>query len=59
MKRQTKIEVQEAVVDLMGEYPFQEISTKIICAYCNNNRSSFYDYYNDKFDLFNTIKSNH
>lgn len=51
MKRQAKIEIQNALVDLMAEYPFQEISTKMICAYCNINRSTFYDYYKDKFDL--------
>ncbi|MFO7021780.1 TetR/AcrR family transcriptional regulator, partial [Staphylococcus aureus] len=50
MKRQAKIEIQNALVDLMAEYPFQEISTKMICAYCNINRSTFYDYYKDKFD---------
>ncbi|HGN7437161.1 TetR/AcrR family transcriptional regulator, partial [Staphylococcus aureus] len=44
MKRQAKIEIQNALVDLMAEYPFQEISTKMICAYCNINRSTFYDY---------------
>ncbi|HBI0781397.1 TPA: TetR/AcrR family transcriptional regulator, partial [Staphylococcus aureus] len=27
MKRQAKIEIQNALVDLMAEYPFQEIST--------------------------------
>lgn len=48
MKRQAKIEIQNALVDLMAEYPFQEISTKMICAYCNINRSTFYDYYKDK-----------
>ncbi|HDH6892310.1 TPA: TetR/AcrR family transcriptional regulator, partial [Staphylococcus aureus] len=26
MKRQAKIEIQNALVDLMAEYPFQEIS---------------------------------
>ena len=41
MKRQAKIEIQNALVDLMAEYPFQEISTKMICAYCNINRSTF------------------
>ncbi len=30
MKRQAKIEIQNALVDLMAEYPFQEISTKMI-----------------------------
>lgn len=54
MKRQAKIEIQNALVDLMAEYPFQEISTKMICAYCNINRSTFYDYYKDKFDLLDT-----
>ncbi|MDT3874278.1 TetR/AcrR family transcriptional regulator, partial [Staphylococcus aureus] len=29
MKRQAKIEIQNALVDLMAEYPFQEISTKM------------------------------
>ena len=29
MKRQAKIEIQK-FVDLMAEYPFQEISTKMI-----------------------------
>ena len=42
MKRQAKIEIQNALVDLMAEYPFQEISTKMICAYCNINRSTFF-----------------
>ncbi|HCV0244270.1 TPA: TetR/AcrR family transcriptional regulator, partial [Staphylococcus aureus] len=59
MKRQAKIEIQNALVDLMAEYPFQEISTKMICAYCNINRSTFYDYYKDKFDLLDTINSKH
>ncbi|HDI4357026.1 TPA: TetR/AcrR family transcriptional regulator [Staphylococcus aureus] len=59
MKRQAKIEIQNALVDLMAEYPFQEISTKMICAYCNTNRSTFYDYYKDKFDLLDTINSKH
>ena len=40
MKRQAKIEFK-TLVDLMAEYPFQEISTKMICAYCNINRSTF------------------
>ena len=51
MKRQAKIEIQNALVDLMAEYPFQEISTKMICAYCNINRSTFYDYYKEKFQF--------
>ncbi len=59
MKRQAKIEIQNALVDLMAEYPFQEISTKMICAYCNINRSTLYDYYKDKFDLLDTINSKH
>ncbi len=62
MKRQAKIEIQNALVDLMAEYPFQEISTKMICAYCNINHSTFYDYYKDKFDLLDpstqSIKKN-
>lgn len=59
MKRQAKIEIQNALVDLMAEYPFQEISTKMICAYSNINRSTFYDYYKDKYDLLETINSKH
>ncbi|EHJ07030.1 TetR/AcrR family transcriptional regulator [Staphylococcus simiae] len=59
MKRQAKIKIQNALVDLMADYPFQEISTKMICAYCNINRSTFYDHYKDKYDLLDTINSNH
>ncbi len=36
IQRQAKIEIQNVLVDLMAEYPFQEISTKMICAYCIN-----------------------
>ncbi len=32
MKRQAKIEIQNALVDLMAEYPFRRIFTKMICA---------------------------
>lgn len=59
MKTHTKRKIQNGLIELLEDYSFQEISTKMICAYCGINRSTFYDYYQDKYDLLDTINQYH
>lgn len=59
MKRRAKFKIIQSMIDLLDEYPFDEITIKMICAYSGVNRSTFYDHYKDKYDLLEQIQNYH
>ncbi|MCU5745248.1 TetR/AcrR family transcriptional regulator [Staphylococcus sp. SQ8-PEA] len=59
MKQKAKEKIIHHTVLLLEEYPFENITTKMICAYSGVNRSTFYDYFFDKYDLLHSIQSYH
>ena len=59
MKRRAKFKIIQSMIDLLDEYPFDEITIKMICAYSGVNRSTFYDNYKDKYDLLEQIQNYH
>ena len=54
-----KYKIIISMIDLLEDYPFEQISIKMICAKCKINRSTFYDNFQDKYDLLSTIQSYH
>ncbi|MEJ7429106.1 TetR/AcrR family transcriptional regulator [Staphylococcus warneri] len=59
MKRRAKFKIIQSMINLLDEYPFDEITIKMICAYSGVNRSTFYDNYKDKDDLLEQIQNYH
>ena len=59
MKRRAKFKIIQSMINLLDEYPFDEITIKMICAYSGVNRSTFYDNYKDKYDLLEQIQNYH
>ena len=59
MKLKAKYKIIISMIDLLEDYPFEQISIKMICAKCKINRSTFYDNFQDKYDLLSTIQSYH
>lgn len=59
MKRKAKYKIIQSMIDLLDEYPFEDITIKMICAYSGVNRSTFYDNYKDKYDLLEKIQNYH
>ena len=43
MKLKAKYKIIISMIDLLEDYPFEQISIKMICAKCKINRSTFYD----------------
>ena len=59
MKLKAKYKIIISMIDLLEDYPFEQISIKMICAQSKINRSTFYDNFQDKYDLLSTIQSYH
>ena len=59
MKKNAKRKIFVNTIDLMEEYPIDEITIKMICAYSGINRSTFYAHFTDKYDLFEQIQAYH
>lgn len=47
----TKKTLEDALGDLLEEKPFEEIRVIDICSKANMHRSTFYTYFNDKYEL--------
>lgn len=54
--RITKLAIKESLVELMQENPISKISVKMICDAADINRSTFYAYYQDQYDLLTKIE---
>lgn len=54
--RLTKQLIKESLVELMQEYPISRISVKMLCETADINRSTFYAYYTDTYDLLRQIQ---
>lgn len=50
-KKRTKEHFQQALIDLIKEKGFHSVTVKDIVNYAKYNRSTFYTYYYDKYDL--------
>lgn len=59
MKKRARIKIFINTIGLMENYAPEEITIKMICAYSGINRSTFYDYFQDKYDLFEQIQNYH
>lgn len=49
----TKRQIDRALIENLSRHSFQKITVDMICASSMINRSTFYKYYNDKYDLLN------
>lgn len=54
--RLTKLLIENAFIDLLQTKNLSSISVKEVCDKAMINRSTFYSYYLDIFDLYNSIK---
>ncbi|MDS3978748.1 TetR/AcrR family transcriptional regulator [Staphylococcus capitis] len=59
MKQRAKYKIIQSLIELLEEYPFEDITIKMICAYSNVNRSTFYDHFQDKYHLLERIQNYH
>ncbi|MFW3517275.1 TetR/AcrR family transcriptional regulator [Staphylococcus caprae] len=59
MKQRAKYKIIKSLIELIEEYPFEEITIKMICAYSGVNRSTFYDHFQDKYHLLEKIQNYH
>lgn len=50
-RMETKIQIADALQDLMEKKPFQKITVNELCQKANVHRSTFYLHFNDKYDL--------
>ena len=53
----TKRQIDQALLDCLSHYPFSKITIDMICKSAMINRSTFYKYYVDKFDLLDKFLS--
>ena len=44
-------QIDRALLELLNELPFQKITVQLLCERALINRSTFYKYYTDKYDL--------
>ncbi|OLN23673.1 TetR family transcriptional regulator [Domibacillus antri] len=56
-KQRTTQFIMKALLDLLAEKPFSAITVNDICDKSMIHRSTFYRYYDDKYDLFNQVIS--
>ncbi len=54
----TKKAIENAFIEILGEKSFTKITIEEICKKANVNRMSFYNHYDDKYDLLNDIMNN-
>ena len=59
MKNRAKYRIIFNFVHLLEQYPFEAITTKLICAHSNVNRSTFYANFKDKYNLYDIIQNYH
>ena len=52
--RKTKLNLYNGLLKLMETVPFENIKVTDICNESLVNRSTFYDHFNDKYELFNS-----
>ena len=53
--RKTKANLYRSLLQLMEEKPFEEIKVIDICKTSMINRSTFYDHFNDKYELLDSL----
>ena len=53
--RKTKANLYRSLLQLMEEKPFEEIKVIDICKSSMINRSTFYDHFNDKYELLASL----
>ena len=53
--RKTKTNLYKALIELMEEKSFEDIKVIDICRVSLINRSTFYDHFNDKYELLNSF----
>ena len=54
----TKRLINESFIELLQAKPFNKISVKEICDNADINRTTFYNYYDDQYDLLSNIEDN-
>ncbi|MBO4667969.1 MAG: TetR/AcrR family transcriptional regulator [Bacilli bacterium] len=54
----TKKAIESAFIEILSEKSFTKITIEEICRKANVNRMSFYNHYEDKYDLLNVIITN-
>ena len=54
----TKKAIENAFIEILSEKSFTKITIEEICKKANVNRMSFYNHYEDKYDLLNVIITN-
>ncbi|WP_143787839.1 TetR/AcrR family transcriptional regulator, partial [Oenococcus oeni] len=54
----THRKTQEIVFHLLKEHPIKEISVSQVCKKANINRSTFYDHFEDIYELFDVTQLN-
>lgn len=54
--RITKTAIRESLIELLEQYPISKISVKMLCETADINRSTFYAYYDNQYDLLNQIQ---
>ncbi|KRG08190.1 TetR/AcrR family transcriptional regulator [Staphylococcus sp. NAM3COL9] len=59
MRQKAKNKIIRNMIILLEEHPFEHITIKMICAYSGVNRTTFYDYFVDKYALLYTIQTYH
>lgn len=52
----TQEQLRDALVCLLEKEPFEKITINQLVDYCHLNRSTFYRYYDDKYDLLQKIE---
>lgn len=53
----TKFFIKQAFVDMLKSLPIRKITVKAICEKAEINRSTFYKYYKDVYDLFDQLEN--
>ena len=53
--RKTKASLYKSLLQLMEDTPFEEIKVSRICQLSMINRSTFYDHFNDKYELLSSF----
>ena len=54
----TKKAIENAFIDILSEKSFTKITIEEICTKANVNRMSFYNHYEDKYDILNVVINN-
>ena len=54
----TKRAIETAFIEILSEKSFSKITIEEICKKANVNRMSFYNHYEDKYDLLNVVINN-